>query len=180
MTAPGRSELLERCRDGDHAAFAALITPHRADASTIARQILGDRVDTENAIQNALVATWQNLPKFQGEARFRTWFCRIVVNASFDILRRRAAGVPADLVDPTDVPEVSATAPPAAHRVVGADAFGSALAALPEDLREAVVLREFGELSYAEIAEHQGLGVRTVRSRIGRARAQLVETLKPA
>ncbi|MBD0322719.1 MAG: sigma-70 family RNA polymerase sigma factor [Aldersonia sp.] len=174
------SELLDRCRDGDHAAFAALITPYRADAWTIARQILDDRVDAENAIQSALVATWQNLPKFQGEARFRTWFCRIVINASFDILRRRASGAPTDLVDPTDVPEISATAPPAAHRVVDADAIRSALAALPEDLREAVVLREFGDLSYAEIAEHQGIGVLPVRSRVSRARAQLVETLKPA
>lgn len=166
--------------DGDAAAFAARIAPHRAVAWTIASQILGDRPDAEHAIQNALIAAWQNLPKFQGEARFRTWFCRIVVNASFEILRRRAARVPTDIVDPTDVPDISMTAPPVANPRVDADAVRRALATLPDDTREAIVLRDFADLSYAEIAEHQGVGVQTVRSRISRARAQVVSMLKPS
>ncbi|MCZ4538511.1 sigma factor-like helix-turn-helix DNA-binding protein, partial [Gordonia terrae] len=53
-----------------------------------------------------------------------------------------------------------------------------ALAQLPEDFREAVVLREFGDLTYADIAAHQGVGVQTVKSRLNRARTQLAELLR--
>ena len=53
-----------------------------------------------------------------------------------------------------------------------------ALASLSDDLREAIVLREFGDFTYNDIAEHQGIGVQTVKSRLNRARAQLAEALR--
>ncbi|NED68243.1 RNA polymerase subunit sigma, partial [Streptomyces sp. SID10244] len=61
------------------------------------------------------------------------------------------------------------------ERLAVRDAVRDALARLPDDFREAVVLREFGDLTYADIAAHQGVGVQTVKSRLNRARTQLAE-----
>jgi RNA polymerase sigma factor (sigma-70 family) len=175
------ADLLARCRAGDQAAFAELIAPQRERAWNVALRITGNRHDAEDALQNALIAAWQGIDKFGGQARFGTWFYRVVSNAALQIHRRRAAGVTTDFVDPADLHDFSSTATPSvADRVVDADAVRRALAALPEDFREAIVLREFADLSYAEIAEHQKIGVQTVKSRINRARTQLVAMLQPA
>ncbi|MCX5044826.1 RNA polymerase sigma factor [Aldersonia sp. NBC_00410] len=169
------TELLARCRDGDRAAFAELIAPQRQSAWNISLRITGNREDAEDALQNALIAAWQNLGKFNGEARFGTWFYRVVSNAAIDIHRRRAARIATDFVDPTELVDLTtaSSAPSVEDRVVDVDAVRRALAELPAEFREAIVLREFTDLSYAEIAEHQGIGVQTVKSRISRGRTQL-------
>lgn len=129
-------------------------------------------------MQNALIAAWQNLDKFQGQARFGTWFYRVVSNAALDIGRRKSRRPVIAYDSDTELMDVGDfSVPPVADRVVDTDAVRRALDALPPDFREAVVLREFADLTYAEIAEHQGVGVQTVKSRISRARSQLVTSL---
>ena len=112
-----------------------------------------------------MIAAWQNLDKFQGDARFGTWFRRIAANAALAIHRRRASRVSTDFTDPADLHQfATTTVPPVADRVVDTDAVRRALATLPDDFREAIVLREYGDMSYAEIAEHQSIGIQTVKS----------------
>lgn len=168
------AELIDRSRAGDQAAFAELVARSRDQTWAVCLQITGHRHDAEDALQDTLTAAWQNLGSFRGTARFGTWLYRIATNASLAIVRKRRE-IPEDEID-----HGASTSRSVADRIADTDAVRQALAALPEQFRVAIVLREYADLSYAEIAEHQGIGVQTVKSRINRARAQLVEMLSPA
>ncbi|QHG83591.1 RNA polymerase sigma factor [Rhodococcus rhodochrous] len=168
------TELIERCRSGDRAAFAALVEPSRTQVWAVCVQITGNRHDAEDALQDALIAAWQNLDKFRGTSRFGSWLYRIASNAALAIVRKRRE-IPDDEIDLGR----TSTVPGPADRVVDTDAVRHALAQLPEQFRVAVVLREYAQMSYAEIAEHQNVPVATVKTRINRGRAQLVELLDP-
>ncbi|MGV9714296.1 RNA polymerase sigma factor [Gordonia sp. NPDC003424] len=173
--------LLMRARDGDQRAFAELAGAHRNQVWAVCLNICGNQHDAEDALQNTLIAAWQNLHKFRGESRFSTWLHRIAANNALTVVRGRKANTqltdfsdpeqPVTLTDDDDVPAFD-------ERVAVRDAVREALGRLPHDFREAVVLREFGDLSYADIAAHQGIGVQTVKSRLNRARTQLAEVLR--
>ncbi|MCD2140921.1 RNA polymerase sigma factor [Rhodococcus pyridinivorans] len=169
------TELIERCRAGDRTAFAALVTPARTRMWAVCVQITGNRHDAEDALQDALIAAWQNLDKFRGTAQFSSWLYRIASNAALAIVRKRR-DIPSDEIDLAH----SLSTPGPADRVADTDAVRTALAQLPEQFRAAVVLREYAQLSYAEIAAHQGVPVATVKSRINRGRAQLLDLLDPS
>lgn len=165
--------LLQLCREGDSRAFGELVGRHRAHAWAVCLQITGHHHDAEDAFQDALTAAWQNLHRFRGDAKFSTWLHRIAANAALATMRRRTP----DPTAPDDLVELHDPASLSADRVADVDVVRRALAQLPEDFRVAIVLREFAELSYADIAAHQGVGVQTVKSRISRARTQLVAAL---
>jgi RNA polymerase sigma factor (sigma-70 family) len=165
--------LLQLCREGDSRAFGELVVRHRAHAWAVCLQITGHHHDAEDAFQDALTAAWQNLHRFRGDAKFSTWLHRIAANAALATTRRRTP----DPTAPDDLVELHDPASLTADRVADVDVVRRALAQLPEDFRAAIVLREFAELSYADIAAHQGVGVQTVKSRISRARTQLVAAL---
>jgi RNA polymerase sigma-70 factor (ECF subfamily) len=171
--------LVLRARSGDQQAFAELTTQYYRRMWQVAYNILGDRHDTEDAIQDTLVSAWQNLDQFRGEARFGTWIHRIAANCALMIARKRKAQTQlVDFNDP-DRPIVLDDGPQVRFedRVVDHAALRQALAGLSEDFREVLVLREFGDFSYADIAEHQNIGVATVKSRLNRARTQLQDAL---
>lgn len=167
-------ELIDRCRQGDSRAYSDLVSRYRTRTWAVCLQITGNRDDAEDALQDALTAAWQNIDRFRGTARFSTWLHRIAANAALATVRRRREVA----VDEIDLGAHSG--PSVAERVVDVDAVRQALAALPEEYRAAVVLREYADLSYAEIAEHLGIPVQTVRSRINRARTRLVSSLTAA
>ncbi len=168
--------LLALCREGDSSAFGELVGRHRTHAWAVCLQITGNRHDAEDALQDTLTSAWQNLHRFRGDAKFSTWLHRIAANASLSLIRRRKE-VLDYAPEGIELPDLSS---PTADRVADVDAVRSALAQLPEDFREAIVLREFADLSYSEIAAHQRVGIQTVKSRISRGRAQLVALLTPA
>ncbi|MGW0020853.1 RNA polymerase sigma factor [Rhodococcus sp. NPDC003382] len=168
------AELIERSRAGDQAAFAELVARSRDQTWAVCLQITGHRHDAEDALQDTLTAAWQNLASFRGTARFGTWLYRIATNASLAIVRKRRE-TPEDEIDNGEH-----TGRSVADSIADTDMVRQALAALPEQFRVAIVLREYADMSYAEIAEHQGIPVQTVKSRINRARAQLVEKLAPS
>ncbi|WP_145238481.1 RNA polymerase sigma factor [Prescottella equi] len=167
-------ELLALCRQGYETAFGELVGRYRNRLWSICFRVTGNREDAEEAVQDTLTSAWQNLHKFRGDAKISTWLYRIAANASLAIVRKRKETV-ADF----DVIELEDPAPMTADRVADVDAVRRALAELPEDFRVAVVLREFAEMSYADIAEHQGIPVATVKTRINRARKQLITLLAP-
>ncbi|MCJ0907104.1 RNA polymerase sigma factor [Rhodococcus sp. ARC_M6] len=169
------TELLALCREGDAAAFGELVRRHRNHAWAVCLQITWNQHDAEDALQDALTAAWQNLHRFRGDARFGTWLQRIAANAALAAIRRRTP-IP---TTPDEHVELHDLAPLTAERVVDVDAVRTALARLSEDFRVAIVLREFADFSYEEIAEHQGINVQTVRSRLNRARRQLAAALAP-
>lgn len=168
-------ELLAACREGDGTAFAELVGRYRHRLWSICFRVTGNREDAEEAVQDALTSAWQNLHKFRGEAKVSTWLYRIAANAALAVVRKRKDALAAD----PDMIELEDPAPLTADRIADVDAVRRALAELPEDFRVAIVLREFAELPYADIAEHQGVPVATVKTRINRARKQLIAHLAP-
>lgn len=173
------AELLAACRGGDQHAFAELVGRHRTNAWHVCLQITGNAHDAEDALQEALTAAWQNLHRFRGEARFNTWLHRIATNAALKVVRRRKLTTS---LDDEDSPGIDLTDHGSGfdEQVVTADTVHHALGQLPEDFRVAIVLAEFADLPYADIAEHQQVSVATVKTRIHRARKQLAQALAPA
>ncbi|TSD93523.1 sigma-70 family RNA polymerase sigma factor [Skermania sp. ID1734] len=171
------SELLALCREGHSHAFAELAGRCKHAMWSISYQITGNVEDAQDVMQEALTAAWQNLHRFRGESGFRTWMYQIARNAALQHVRRRREILHDN---PDDEILLADDAPSTADRVVDVDAVRWALTQLPEDFREALVLREYADLSYAEIAEAQGVPVQTVRSRINRARNKVVELLTPS
>lgn len=174
------SVLLMRARDGDQRAFADLVTLHRNQMWAVCLQVCGNQHDAEDALQGTLVAAWRHLDRFRGEARFATWLHRIAANNAIEVVRRRRPGTTSTDFTDADGPVLLEDSPGAIgfdERLALNDALRAALAGLSGELREAVVLREFVDFTYADIAEHQGVGVQTVKSRLNRARRQLGEAL---
>jgi RNA polymerase sigma-70 factor (ECF subfamily) len=129
-----------------------------------------DPGDAADACQDALLAAWQNLGSFRGDSGFTTWLCAIGRNACRAIERKRRP-------TPIEVDPGATTQRDAAAAVDLRDAIDRALAALDPSMREVVVLREYGGLSYDEIALTLGVELNTVRTRIHRGRRRLAELL---
>src|SRR4051794_22670572 len=124
-----------------------------------------------------MIAIARGIARFDGRAAFSTWTYRIATNAALDELRRkRRRPVPAH----PDAPEPVATGPDPDDVVAARLDVDAALQHVPEEFRVAVVLRDLCDLDYAEIAEVLEIPPGTVRSRISRGRAILVERLGPA
>jgi len=134
----------------------------------------GDARLAEDAAQEAFVRVWQNLHRYQAQHAFRSWLYRIAANAALDSLRREHPAVDLDslpLSDPDASPEQSVEANQRAQQV------RQAIRRLSPALRIVLVLREYQELSYQEIAEALDIPVGTVMSRLNSARSQLRQEL---
>lgn len=170
-----QQELLTQAQAGDQRAFAELVNQSYNHLWAVCLRITGNHHDAEDALQNALTAAWQNLHKFNGTAKFSTWAHRIATNAALMLVRSRR-----EVADDDDALQDVADLSPALDSVIATQSVvGQALEKLQPDFREAIVLREYGDLTYQQIAEFQGVPVQTVRSRINRARKKLREELVP-
>jgi RNA polymerase sigma-70 factor (ECF subfamily) len=160
---------------GDGAEFARIALPHLDAAYTLARWLMRDRTAAEDVVQDAYVRALTYFSSFRG-GDARAWVLRIVRNTAYARLSagRAGADVPLDeaiedtLADPADDPEAMVA------RIEGMALLSDALAALPVELREVIVLRELEEMSYRDIAAVAGVPVGTVMSRLWRARQALM------
>ena len=169
--------LVARAVDGDRRALELLLDRHADRIHAVCRRIVAHPEDALDATQEAMIAIARGITRFDGRAAFSTWCYRIATNAAIDELRRtRRRPVPAHPVGSEPVSPVSGPAEIVAARVD----VDAALQHVPEEFRVAVVLRDLCDLDYAEIAEVLDLPPGTVRSRISRGRAILVEHLGPA
>lgn len=169
------AQLIQRAQQGDGAAFAELVREAHGRMWAVCLSITGNSHDAEDALQNALTATWQNIGKFQPRAKFSTWAYRIASNAALQVIRKRKDTPNAEVG--IDNPS---TQSPIAEQVTASIVVRHALAELPEDFKEALVLREYAGMDYQEIAQQQRVGVQTVKSRLHRARTRLREALEQA
>lgn len=167
--------LVERARAGDPEAFGELVAQSRDILWSVCLRITANPLDAEDALQDTLIAAWQNIGKFRGNAKFSTWCYRIAANASIAVCRKRRS-IPVDTDDIADMVVMA----DGTGAIDDRDLVTSALRQVTADFREALVLREYGDMPYDEIAAHQGIGVQTVKSRISRARAQLAEAVRAA
>lgn len=153
--------------------FERVVLPHLDAAHNLARWLVRDPGLAQDVVQDAAVRAISAYPGYRG-GDARAWWLRIVRNVAYDMLaaRRRMAGVPVDeaLADTAATPEAAL-----GQRKSHAE-LDRTLAALPPELREALVLRELEGLSYKEIAVVTGVPVGTVMSRLWRARQALLRT----
>jgi RNA polymerase sigma-70 factor (ECF subfamily) len=179
-------DLIRQCRDGSAEAFGVLVERHQDRLYAALVRMLGSADEAREAVQDAFVHAYQKLDTFQGNSAFSTWLFRIAVNAAFSRQRRskryrasldgnrgETGYEPADHrsdADPSQPLESSET-----QRIVR-----EALAALPDEYRTALVLKEMDGFRYEEIADIVGVPIGTVRSRIHRARNELREKLRIA
>jgi RNA polymerase sigma-70 factor, ECF subfamily len=153
---------------------------HYDRISLICQRITGNAADADDATQEAMMAIARGISHFDGRSNITTWLYRVTTNACLDELRRRrrrpVPGLPA--VEHFDRPgDGSAYGAGAEDSVADRLRLEAALAALPEDYRVPVVLRDIGDLDYAEIALVLDIPPGTVRSRIARGRMALAQTL---
>ncbi len=172
-------DLVAAAQRGDGAAMDQLLRRHYDRAHAVCRRIAGSTRDADDAAQEAMIRVVRNIDKFDGRSAFGTWVYRIATNTALDELRKRKRRPQFHVVDDDgDLPE---PADEFAHRYIDDVAdritIDAALAGLPEEFKAAVVMRDVGDLDYAEIAEALGVPVGTVKSRIARGRRMLVEKL---
>jgi len=172
-------ELLARLRRGDARAFEDLVKTYQHRVFGVGLRMLGSRAEAEEIAQETFLRAHRALGAFRGEARLGTWLYAI---ASHLCLNRLAAGdrrhTRADHETLDRVPSSVVDAATAAERSELETALHQAIAALPEDRRIVVVLRDLEGLGYEEIAEALGLELGTVRSRLHRARMELKAKLE--
>ena len=175
VTEPRDEELLRRFVDGDQSAFADLMSRHENKIFSLALRITGDRSDALDATQDAFISAFKKAKAFRGESAFSTWLYRIAVNACNDVLRKRKRYVSVE--DETIERQAVSGSDVAAAASARID-VQRALAALPDEYREAVALHDLGGLRYEEIALVTGAALGTVKSRISRGRRRLAEMLE--
>jgi RNA polymerase sigma-70 factor (ECF subfamily) len=174
---PPDPDLLARFASGDREAARMLTLRHGPRLHALARRMLGDAAEAEDVTQEAMLRLWRIAPDWQtGNAAVSTWLYRVASNLCIDRLRRRRERNVAVLPDRAD------PAPGAAARMQDRDraaALETALAALPDRQRLAVVLRHLEERPNPEIAEILGTSVEAVESLVARGRRALSDRLAP-
>lgn len=182
------AELARRIAQRDERAFVALMRRHNRMLYRLARSILRDEADAEDAVQDAYLAAYRNIASFRGGSALSTWLGRIVINGAYARLRKQkhaAVVVPFataergeprteedDMVDErTEPPET------AAMRAELRRLLERKIDDLPVQFRTVFMLRDVEELSVQETAECLNVPAATVRTRAFRARALLRESL---
>ncbi|HZK49663.1 MAG TPA: sigma-70 family RNA polymerase sigma factor [Thermoleophilia bacterium] len=186
LTPDPDAELVARSRAGDQAAVTELYRRHSQRGYNLALRMTGDPWDAADVAQEAFIKAFSHLSSFKGEARFSTWLHRIVVNCVHDHLRRRRPDPMEDVMlehlsAPSSRGGSSLTVASVSPAEDGLSTeVKSALAALPEGFRLAIVLCDLLGYGYAEAAEILEVQEGTIKSRVFRARAELAESLRGA
>ncbi len=162
------AELLAQARNGDREAIALLFGRSRQRIVGLCFQILRDREGAEDAAQEVLLRAFDKMPQFRGESEFSTWLYRLALN--FCLERQRKSARRAQLEEAA--PEPPTLSPDHAAQVETRLALERALDELDEPARLVLILREWHELSYDEIAQVLRLPVGTVKSRLNSARRE--------
>ncbi|MDT8305715.1 MAG: sigma-70 family RNA polymerase sigma factor [Anaerolineae bacterium] len=170
---------LEQARRGDRVAFGKLVEAYQGPVYNLAYRMLNNRGEAEEAAQEAFIRAFTRLETYDPSRKFSTWLLSITSNYCIDLIRKRRATLlsideplpphPALMSDRADGPESQAVN---SERQVLVQQL---LATLPEDYRQAVILRYWYDLSYEEIAETMDTTVSAIKSRLFRARRQMAE-----
>lgn len=151
-----------------------IVREHSHAMYRVAISVVHDHALAEDVVQESVVKAWQALSGFRGESSVRTWLLRITHNTAISALRKRRD----DVLPPSDLPERAGHVSVEESALVQADRdeIWDALRRLDPVSRAIVVLREVDRMSYEEIAEVLDLATATVRTRLFRARQQLVRS----
>jgi RNA polymerase sigma-70 factor (ECF subfamily) len=173
--------LVGLCQKGEDGAFAELMSRHQTAAMKLALSILRDKQDAEDEVQNSFWKAYEHIAQFQQDAKFTTWFTRIVVNqclmrlrkarrAKFYYLDDRQAGeeaVTLELKDKRHSPEQTL------GQMEVSNVLHAEIQRIPPLLRHVFLLRDVQQKPMPEVAELLGISVAAAKSRLLRARAEL-------
>ena len=173
--------LLRRAQGGDPEAFEQLISPLEQLVWRVCWHYTGNREAAEDCGQEAMIRIWRNLGSYRGDCALESWVYRIAANCCMDWLRKKKRDRSESMeplreqgFDPAD------PAPGTEEQAVARDEhqrLREAIALLPEDQREALVMTQLEKVPYEEAARMMGVSEGTVKSRVNRAKARLKEIL---
>jgi RNA polymerase sigma-70 factor (ECF subfamily) len=163
---------------GDRTAFAALVRRHQRALHRYLLRMVGSPDDALELTQDAFLRAWQALSQWTPEAEFRTWLFRIGRNAALDLLRRRGTVEFVPLDDTFERAHAGAGPERQAQASQELRQLEAGLARLTAEHREILLLREVEDMSYEEIGRVLSLSEGTVKSRLARARAALMQQLR--
>jgi RNA polymerase sigma-70 factor (ECF subfamily) len=175
----GRSdeELVEACQAGEASAFDVLVARWEDRIRGAAYRFLGSDEEARDVAQEAFLKAYQAIGSFKREARFSSWLYQIATNLCRDRLRRRKTRATVSLEALEEGGPVMVETRPGAHeRLLERDlarAVRRAVDALPDEQREVVILKEYQELTFLEIAQALDVPVSTVKTRLYRGLGQL-------
>jgi RNA polymerase sigma-70 factor (ECF subfamily) len=179
--------LVARVQRGDNTAFDMLVRRYQHRVAALIGRYIYDWSEVQDVAQETFIRAYRAIGNFRGDAQFFTWLHRIAVNTAKNHLVAHHRRTPTDDIDPvdaehfdsgsrlreTDTPERELMR----HEIE--QTLMRVVAALPDDLRGAITMREVDGLSYEDIAQRMGCPVGTVRSRIFRAREAIDDELRP-
>ena len=172
--------LVDRARLGDEDAFGDLVRKYQHRIVNFARAMVAETADAEDVSQEAFLRAFRALRQFRGQSSFKTWLYQIAANTARTHAGRRRAKrevQPDDRESGADRWASMASPEDVEADVIRRDRLDRALAALPIELRETVVLRDVEGWEYREIATALDIPIGTVESRIFRARQRLRQLL---
>jgi len=175
--------LVKKCQQGDKGAFELLVVKYQSRIFNVILGVVRNRDIVEDLAQETFLNAYRYIGGFKGDSSFYTWIYRIAVNVGINYLskQKKAVFVDEGVMETEAVVELSSQGMSPERSLQGKE-FSSdlsrAMGLLPEDIRVAVALREYEGLSYQEIADVTDSPIGTVRSRIFRGRAMLMEELK--
>src|SRR5688572_13228924 len=177
VTTASEAELVGRAKNGERNAFSELVSLHAQGVRNVIYRLCGDTQVADDAAQETFIRAWLHLASYRPQTSLRNWLYRIAVNAATDMLRKEKRILPnaledLPLSDPQPGPEALFSQEERATLVQ------KAILSLPDACRAVLVLREYEELSYHEIADALDIPMGTVMSRLNYARKLLKEKLE--
>jgi len=188
IAAPDDFELVKRSQAGDATAFGELVTRYRSRAFAMIYNMVRNDQDAWDLAQDGFLKAWKSIGRFRGQSSFYTWLYRILMNVSFDWLRKKHIASGTEFDDTFGLKNVApgATTAPRAELEPAArisdkeirERIDAAIARLSPEHRACIVMRELDGLEYSEIAEAMQCSIGTVMSRLFYARKKLQAMLK--
>lgn len=181
-------QLVVRAQQGDKQAFGLLVSKYQRKLARLLSRLIRDQAEVEDVAQETFIKAYRALPTFRGDSAFYTWLYRIGVNTAKNYLVSQGRRTPtstefdseeAESFDEGELLRDNNTPERILQSKQIGETVNTAMEALPEELRTAIVLREIEGLSYEDIARIMDCPIGTVRSRIFRAREAVAEKLRP-
>ena len=180
-------ELVARTQRGEKGAFDALVLKYQGRVINIVGRFVRDRSEAQDVTQESFIKAYRAINSFRGDSQFYTWLYRIAVNTAKNYLASQSRR-PIDQSNSSDIDDPESFSTPDILRDHDSPeslaltqemqlTIAKAIQELPDDLREAITLRELEGLSYEDIAQVMECPIGTVRSRIFRAREAITREL---
>jgi RNA polymerase sigma-70 factor, ECF subfamily len=181
-------QLVARAQQGDRQAFNLLVEKYQRKLARLLSRFIRDPAEVEDVTQEAFIKAYRALPAFRGDSAFYTWLYRIGINTAKNYLmamgRRAPTSTEVEAEDAEGFEEgeqlrdINTPESVLLSNEI-AETVNSTIEQLPEELRQAIQMREIEGMSYEEIAQAMNCPIGTVRSRIFRAREAIAERLRP-